>query len=288
MKMPQSKNKIKTNITVFLEVFNEAERIEATLENFLWVDEIVLIDKSSTDETIAIAKEYPIKIIKIPYSDISDKANKVIKEYKTNSEWYFFPTASSLISPGLAKSIILLTTNKEFKYDSIGLPLKMYVLGISSPKSPWGQNYKELLIRKNALKLSDRIHQERTAKEKNCFNLVSKNAKDYLFHLTHPNPESMFIKHARYTKYERVNGNKNIIKLDLSKVIFELIKAFLITIQRKTLFMGSAGIALTFAYLSYYMMKYVSLWYQCNKDDLVDYKIFREESIKLWKANKIN
>lgn len=48
----------KNNISVVVVVYNEEGRIENFLKSFLWADEIIVVDKSSTDRTIEIARNF--------------------------------------------------------------------------------------------------------------------------------------------------------------------------------------------------------------------------------------
>ena len=81
-----------SNVTVFLEVFNEELRIESCLKSFLWADEIIVFDKQSTDRTCEIAKEYATKVINIPFEHGSKSVIGLIAELES-CEWVMFPTA---------------------------------------------------------------------------------------------------------------------------------------------------------------------------------------------------
>jgi glycosyltransferase involved in cell wall biosynthesis len=55
--------KEKNNISVTVRTFNEEMNIRECLESVSWADEIVIVDSNSTDNTVAIAKEFSDKII---------------------------------------------------------------------------------------------------------------------------------------------------------------------------------------------------------------------------------
>jgi len=61
-----------SNVSVFLEVFNEEERIESCLKSFAWADELFVFDKQSTDRTFEISKKYATEVISVPYTDASE------------------------------------------------------------------------------------------------------------------------------------------------------------------------------------------------------------------------
>ncbi|MGZ4956443.1 MAG: glycosyltransferase, partial [Methylobacter sp.] len=62
----------KSNVTVFLEVFNEEARIESCLKNFSWAEELIVFDKHSTDRTREIAEKYATKVITVPFTQASE------------------------------------------------------------------------------------------------------------------------------------------------------------------------------------------------------------------------
>ena len=49
-------------ISAYIIAFNEAEKIGAAVETVLWADEIVVVDSHSTDDTVAIARQYATRV----------------------------------------------------------------------------------------------------------------------------------------------------------------------------------------------------------------------------------
>ena len=48
----------KVKISAVVSAYNEEQKIRESLESVKWVDEIIVIDNSSTDKTLEIAKHY--------------------------------------------------------------------------------------------------------------------------------------------------------------------------------------------------------------------------------------
>jgi len=275
-------------ITAFVQVYNEEGRIASLIENFSWVDEIIIFNKESTDRTKKIAIELGATVIDMPFSEASENFAKYINRNLENTEWCIFPTPSSLIHPELAYDILDQIKNPLFEYEAIALPYLMYVLNISSKYSPWGGEYKIICIKKSALILTDILHNEigfDTKKILKINNSLSK--KNYaLFHCTHKSVDDFFTNHMRYTRYEAnyYRNNNKVIKL------FPLFKEFLISIctvliRRKTYMLGWDGVALALGYISYFQMKFIYAWEQ-KKLDKNPYKIQFSEMSKLWKMHK--
>ena len=57
-------------ISAAMPVFNEESRIENCLKTICWCDEIVVLDKESTDRTREIASRYTDKIFTQKNSDV--------------------------------------------------------------------------------------------------------------------------------------------------------------------------------------------------------------------------
>ena len=270
---------MKTNIAVFMEVFNEEARIENCCEFFKWVDELIIFDKGSSDRTVELAKRYTNKVIVIPYSDTTTFAKKFVADYKTDCEWYLFPTASSAIEPRLVNELIKLTTSKELPFDVISLPLKMFVLGVSSRRSPWYATFKNTCIRKTALKLSTEVHKETGYYgDRVCKQLLDLDS--YLYHFTHEKVETLFERHNRYTKQE-AKASFERGDLNLRSEFNALIKAFAYLVIKKRVFMmGWDGIAMGLAYLSYFMMRFLYTWERLQG---LDSGVYSQEIAKLKK-----
>lgn len=276
---------MKNNIAVFVEVFNEESRIEKFCKFFDWADELIVIDKSSTDGTVEIAKSFASNVVVVPYTDTTSHFIDVVNSYETACEWFLFPTASSAIEPELVNAITELTMTERLDYDVISLPLKMYVLGLTGHRSPWSGKYKNICIRKSALKLSSNIHQEISfIGDKIYKGLLSSGY--YLYHFTHNNLDIFFERHLRYAKKESVEANDKLIKnnKNLSLAFKEILTAtYHVVIRRRTYMLGWDGVALGLAYISYFVMKFLYIWElsknQNNRDIYLDEK---KRLLQLW------
>jgi (heptosyl)LPS beta-1,4-glucosyltransferase len=272
----------KSNITVILEVYNEEDRIELCLKNFLWADQVILVDKSSTDRTVEIAKRYAIEVIIVPYSDRCGCHWKKILSERDISEWVMAPTASSLIHPNLVKDIIVLTTNFDFDYDVIGMPYAIYSFGICSNRSPWHDKRKYTLIRKSSLELTDKLHYEFYSKSKKIYDMPIKNEIDILYHLTHKNIEDYFEKVHRYTKVEAEENIK------LKEAFHSILKSvYIVTLKKGTIWIWKNGFAISLLYVNYYVVRYLRVWEKnLNLNNYSDIKTMIRSEWNKESANK--
>ena len=114
-------------ISVAMATFNEEKTIGNCLKSvFEWVNEIVLVDGSSTDKTVEIAKKYKAKIIITDNPSIFHiNKQKAIDVCKGN--WILQLDADEVV-PAHLKSEILDSINKK-QTDGYWIPRKNYFLG---------------------------------------------------------------------------------------------------------------------------------------------------------------
>jgi len=276
-------NSIKSNVTVFLEVFNEEHRLEACLKNFQWADELVVFVKKSSDNTLDIAKKYATHVYEGGYELSKNFASNVEKHQ--SKEWCLCITASSLIDPELVVQIEKLTCDANFNYDVIGLPYKMYAFGLTGPCSPWGADYKYQLIRRSALHLTDILHNEIGWIGDNVYTISTGSTIGRFYHCTHSDPDDFFLRHMRYVKYEAkhycyIYGSKA-----FRKSLVEFLRSIAsVIIKKKSIWRGRDGFVLSLAYVSYFLMRMIYVWYGLRSCDDV-YSEIRKASVAKWSRN---
>lgn len=272
----------KSNVTVFLEVFNEEARIESCLKNFSWAEELIVFDKHSTDGTHEIAKKYATEVITVPFTQASEN---IVHNYSNHGscEWVLFPTASTLIHPRLADEIVKLTSDRHFEYDVIGMPYGMYSLGISSRKSPWTAVRKYTLIRKSALKLSDKLHNEIGYTSNKIYDMPFLGDDELLYHCTNSDADDFINRTIRYTRYEAEHDESPDRSQALRRSFVEILKSiFTVLFRRRTFLLGWDGIALSLAYICYFILKFIYVWDSRRENGNTVYPRLRKKLTDLW------
>lgn len=269
-------------ISAFLPVYNEEKRIKDTLESLMWCDEIILVDKNSTDKTLEIAMSFgsKIKVYSMNNSLAYDSTEWSIFLKNCTSEWTILFTASDVIHPELVKKILNLIDNKDFKYDIINIPFRRYILGLESKRSPWYSELSPKIIRKSSIVIDKEGVHNAARFIGNRFNF--KNSFEFsMFHLTHDSVDIMMERHIRYWR-----GEANVKNINLNRSAIQVFKEiFKIVFIRKTFLMGKDGIMLIFAYLSYFMMSYVYKWEKERGNVTNEYMEIRNNISKAWKNN---
>lgn len=90
-------------VTATIITFNEAAHIRAALESLSWADEIIVVDSESTDDTVAIARNYTDHVIVRPWPGYIAQKNFAAEQAR--HEWIFSLDADERVTPELAREI---------------------------------------------------------------------------------------------------------------------------------------------------------------------------------------
>lgn len=117
-------------LSVVLAVFNEEKNLEACLASVKDIaDEIVIVDGTSTDNTVAIAKKFNARILITDNPPIFH-INKQKAIEMAKNEWILQLDADERVSPALAKEIIkiIAMTDEEIEHYENSLPKRKLFL----------------------------------------------------------------------------------------------------------------------------------------------------------------
>jgi glycosyltransferase involved in cell wall biosynthesis len=101
----------KLSVTVI--VRNEAAEIGAALDSVRWADEIVVVDSGSTDDTVAIARQYTTHVIEREWPGYVGQKNYAASV--ASNDWILSLDADERVTPALAGEIqaVLASTPAE-------------------------------------------------------------------------------------------------------------------------------------------------------------------------------
>lgn len=244
-------------ITAAMFVFNEEKRLENALRCVQWCDEILVVDRNSTDASREIALKYSARVITIPTREFSPNDHLVLLRNIT-TEWLLNFTASDVLTPGLSKKILILIKQNNFPYDVIHVPFRRYVLGLETIRSPWYSELHPSVVRKNVVRVNTQsVHSAVYFDTMRHFKMKN-SITDCIFHLTHETMEIMIDRHLNYWKAEALVFPPEKPFFMATKPIFDAFCT--IIFKRKSFLMGWNGIALAIAFLSYSMLRFVYIW----------------------------
>ena len=100
-------------ITAIIPCYNEETNIQAVLESLKWVDEIMIVDSFSTDNTIEIAKEFTEFIIQRKYENSASQKNWAIPQ--ATHDWVLLVDADERVTPALKIEIQSLLSQEQLR-----------------------------------------------------------------------------------------------------------------------------------------------------------------------------
>lgn len=117
----------KASLSVTLATYNEAENLGHCLEAIKdLADEIIIVDGSSTDNTVEIAKSFGAKVTTTTNKPIFH-INKQMANAQAKSDWVLQLDGDEIVTQELKKEINQLLEGRYFGYDSWVSALKLFI-----------------------------------------------------------------------------------------------------------------------------------------------------------------
>jgi glycosyltransferase involved in cell wall biosynthesis len=216
-------------ISALLIVRNEEKNIERCLKSICWVDEIIVVDQSSTDKTVEIARKYTDKIY-ITENKLICNPDREFGISKTSNNWVLLIEADEVVDENL-KDEILKVVNED-KYDIFFIPVKTFFIGKWIKTCGWWPSYIPRLFRKGTIKYQSTIHTNGEFLSNRFYYL-----KNPLLHYSYNSLDEWIDKFKRYTTvmaYEyyqkdmKINFKNTIIEIILRPVYFFILKYFVL------------------------------------------------------------
>lgn len=146
-------------LSVIIPTYNEQSHIGELLEQLAWVDEILVIDSFSTDQTLDIAKKYDTKILQRVYEGPADQKNWAIQQAK--NQWILLLDADERLTPLLTNEIKEILAKKNIPADGFWIKRQNYFMGKKIKYSGWqGDKVVRLIDGKKCKYNSKQVHEE--------------------------------------------------------------------------------------------------------------------------------
>lgn len=149
----------KQSVSVVISAYNEEKKIKDCLESVRWADEIIVVNNSSTDSTLEIAKKYTAHIFTVPNNLMLNK-NKNFGFSKAKGPWILSLDADERILPELRQEIEKILQEDTEAIDGYFIPRKNIIFGKWIQNSIWWPDYQLRLFKKNSGKfLEKHVHE---------------------------------------------------------------------------------------------------------------------------------
>ena len=236
---------------------NEENMLADCLDSLDWVDEIVVIDTGSTDNTVEIAKRYKAKVINFTSGkSFSDWRNKGLTVAK--GEWVLYVDADERVTPLLEKEIqSLVTADAQLPDVAYAIPRENIILGKKLVHGGWWPDYvKRLYLKKNLKGWSGELHEEPQ------FNGKLGHLKYTLIHIKHENFAEMVDKTNNWSEIEaKLMYEAHHPKMNIPRFLTAMGREFWYRMIKKQAYLdGRIGVMFAMYQVFSRFVSYAKLW----------------------------
>lgn len=187
-------------ISGFVIAYNRASLVGTSLRSLRFVDELIVIDKSSTDDTPAIASRYADKVITVPWSPTVEETRAFALE-QCRHDWIAFLDDDEMLNPAAIAHLHAGPTA-----DAVALPLRHWILGAFDPDAYYWPEHHIRFFRKGAVSFRPVVHGGMQLHTGNVESIAPE-TQIFIEHLSHRDAEQWIERTNRYTsRPSRVNA----------------------------------------------------------------------------------
>jgi glycosyltransferase involved in cell wall biosynthesis len=136
---------------------NEAGHIARCLESISWVDEIIVLDSGSEDDTVAICRQYTDKVYQTDWPGFGIQKQRALD--KANSDWVLSIDADEVVSPELRLEIE--NALRQDDYSGYEIPRLSSYCGRQMRHGGWWPDHVLRLFRRDCGRFTDSVVHER-------------------------------------------------------------------------------------------------------------------------------
>lgn len=249
-------------ISVIVITKNEENWIKNCLESVKWAEEIIIVDKGSTDKTIEIAKKYTQKIITFTEEDYAKTRNKGAEIAK--GDWLLYVDSDERVLKGLMEEVKNLVN--AGRHSAYAIPRTNIILGQRVNYGPFWPDFVIRLLRKKDFEgWQGKIHEQPKFIGKLGYTTNS------LLHMTHRDVDQITKKSLEWSNIDAqlrlASNHPKMTGIRFFRIF--LTELFNQMILRKGIFGGTVGVVDSFLQTFSLFITYVRLW-QLQMDKPLD------------------
>jgi len=239
-------------VSAIVTCFNRAKEIEACLSSLEWVDELIVVDSFSTDDTVEKARRFTDKVLQREYRSAADQKNWALA--RTSYDWVLRVDSDEIMPVALRDEISAVLKAPRFtRYHAYR---RNYFLGKEIKRCGWNTDQVPILFRRDRHRFNEAEVHPRLIPEGKYGMLANR-----LVHHAHRSIDEFARKSNRYAtwgakKYFR-QGRKGAAPKMFFHSLFNFIKLY---IFRLGLLDGAEGLIICVLSSCYVAEKYAKLW----------------------------
>ena len=211
-------------LSVFIIAFNEERILEDCLKKLYWVDEIIVVDSGSTDNTVTICEKYNAKVYYRKFDGFGEQKQFALNQ--TSNDWVLSLDADEVLTDSLIDEIKFnIETNPK---DFAGYYIKCRMVFLGKTFNFGNESNRNILRLFNKTKgdfCLTSVHEEIIVKGK------TKKLQGHYLHYSYASIQAFISKLNTYTQLGAANrfakNKKYSFYSIIIKTIFEFVKKFL-------------------------------------------------------------
>jgi len=143
-------------LSVIIIAKNEQLNIRHCLESVAWADELIVLDSGSTDDTVAIAREFTDKVFSTDWQGYGIQKQRALDH--ATGDWVLNLDADESVDERLKEQIMLAMASND--NDACRIPIQMYFCGKPLRFSSSPSRHVRLFKREGARYSADIVHEK--------------------------------------------------------------------------------------------------------------------------------
>ena len=145
-------------ISAIVHTRNSQTTLAQTLSTIIWVDDLIVVDMESSDDTIKIAKSFKARLFHQPLVPRVDGIRNKFLE-KADGEWILVLDSDEYLAADGQNNIKKLLVTYSRSFDAFAIPRFNQIAGQVMRGSDWYPDHQTRLFRKDCVRWSDTNHQ---------------------------------------------------------------------------------------------------------------------------------
>lgn len=142
-------------LSTFVITYNRASLLETCLRAASFADELIVIDKSSTDDSAAVAARHADRVERVPWSPTVEET-RAFAASLCRHEWILCLDDDEILSPETGP--YLQRSLADCKADILAIPLRHYILGVHDERAYYWPEEHYRLFRRGAVEFIPLVH----------------------------------------------------------------------------------------------------------------------------------
>jgi glycosyltransferase involved in cell wall biosynthesis len=182
-------------ISAFVIAFNRASILGTCLRGLAFADELIVVDKSSTDGSRAIAEAYADDVVTVPWTPTVEETRTLALSL-CHHEWILFMDDDECLSVEAERHICAELENPTAEIYEF--PQRHYILGQHDERAYYWPEHQLRLFRRGAVTFSRTVHAGMVRHSDRVMRFAASDGV-CIHHLSHPDVSGWIEKTNRYT-----------------------------------------------------------------------------------------